>query len=48
MFDQYNNQENEKQEYNAGFDSNANGADNIEPNQQSVSEPFWSASEFLV
>ena len=39
MFDQYNNQENEKQEYNAGFDSNANGADNNAPNQQSASEP---------
>ena len=38
MFDQYNNQENEKQEYNAGFDSNANYANNNESNQQSFSE----------
>ena len=38
MFDQYNNQENEKREYNAGFDNNANDANYNQPKQQSFSE----------
>lgn len=37
MFDQYNNQENEKQEYNTGFNNNVGDANSNQPDQQSFS-----------